>query len=108
MFLIGFYLLFYGRSAIDVTVFIAVFFISLLSLGSILTLFVSPNSSSLVIYSTFLFLLFISCLLGYSATKLIKGSIFFIGACNLFHNLVFGIMLGIMLSTTFSKLFGIY
>lgn len=85
MFIIGFYLLFYGRSTIDITIFIAVFFVSLLIIGSLLTLLVSPNSSSLVIYSTFLFLLFFSCLLGYSATKLINISIFFIGACNLFY-----------------------
>lgn len=81
MFLVGFYLLFYGRSAIDITVFIAAFLVSLLTLGSIITLFVSPNSSSLVIYSTFLFLLFVSCLLGYSATKLIRISVFLVGAC---------------------------
>lgn len=81
MVIIGFYLMFYGRSTIDITVFLAATFIALALLGSILTLFVSPNSSTIVIYTSFLLLLFLSCMLGYAATKLITVSIFFIGAC---------------------------
>lgn len=77
--------MFYGRSAIDVTVFIAVMFNSVAAIASIFTLFISPNSSNLAIYSSFIFILFVSCLLGYMATKLISLSVFFIGACNYLH-----------------------
>jgi hypothetical protein len=61
-----------------------VFFISLAIFGGLLTLFVSPNSTSFTLYTAFIILLFISCLLGYLATKLINISIFFIGACTYF------------------------
>lgn len=108
MFLLGFYLLFYGRSALDVTVFIAVLLISLAALGSLLTLLISPNSSNITIYSCFLLLLFVSCLLGYLATKLISVSVFFVGACKCEINLVLGFIIGILVSSMFSKIFDIY
>jgi hypothetical protein len=50
-------------------------------LGSLLTLFISPDSSTITIYGSFIVLLFISCFIGYGATKLIGLSVFFIGAC---------------------------
>jgi hypothetical protein len=108
MFLLGFYLLFYGRSAVDITVFLAVFLISMIALGSLLTLFISPNSSNLTIYSSFLLLLFVSCLFGYGATKLIGVSVFFVGACNCIINLVLGLIIGLLVSSIFSKVFDIY
>jgi hypothetical protein len=49
-------------------------------LGAIFTLFVSPHSSTYVIYFSFLILLFISTLLAYGVTKLVAVSIFFVGA----------------------------
>lgn len=108
MFLLGFYLLFYGRSTIDITVFIAVMMISLATIGSLLTLFISPTSSTLVIYAAFIVLLFVSCLFGYMATKLINVSVFFVGACTIYFILVLGFIIGILVSSMFSKIFDIY
>ena len=76
----GLHLLFFGRVTIETTIFIAGFLIIFAVFGAIFTLFVSPYSSTFVIYFAFLFLLFISTLVAYGVTKLVGISIFFVGA----------------------------
>jgi hypothetical protein len=42
-----------------------------------------PDSSTIAIYFSLLFILFLSTLIAYGLTKLVNVSIFFIGACKL-------------------------
>lgn len=86
LFVLGFQLLFYGLLMINVTVFIAGYFISFAILGGIFTVFLGPNSSSIEVYFSLLFILLSSTLIAYGLTKLINVSIFFIGACT--YNLI--------------------
>lgn len=81
---LGLYMLFYGRVAIEVTVFAAAFFLSLAVVGAIFTVLVSPYSSTFTMYFSFLLLLTICTLLGYLATRLINVSILLVGACTPF------------------------
>lgn len=74
-------MLFYGLLMINLTVFIAGYFISFAILGGIFTVFLGPNSSSIAVYFSLLFILLASTLIAYGLTKLINVSIFFIGAC---------------------------
>ncbi len=71
---------------INVTVFIAGYFISFAIYGGIFTVFLGPDSSSIAVYFSLLFILLASTLSAYGLTKLINVSIFFIGACNLKFN----------------------
>jgi hypothetical protein len=80
----GFNMLFYGLLMINLTVFIAGYFISFAILGGIFTVFLTPDTSSITVYFSLLFLLLASTLIAYGLTKLINVSIFFIGACNNF------------------------
>lgn len=89
LFIIGFQMLFYGLLMINVTVFIAGYFISFAILGGIFTVFLGPNSSSIAVYFSLLFILLASTLIAYGLTKLINVSIFFIGACNLLNLIKF-------------------
>lgn len=83
LFVLGVYLLFYGRVTLEMTVFVATFFISMAVVGSIFTLFVSPYSSTFRMYFFFLLLLIICTLIGYGAIRLINVSILFVGASKL-------------------------
>jgi hypothetical protein len=83
LFLLGFQLLFYGLMMINLTVFIAGYFISFAIYGGIFTVFLGPDSSSIAVYFSLLFILLASTLTAYGLTRLINLSIFFIGACNL-------------------------
>ena len=85
MFALGFQLLFYGLLMINVTVFIAGYFISFAIYGGIFTVFLGPDSSTIVVYFSLLFILLASTLTAYGLTRLINVSIFFIGACNLIN-----------------------
>ena len=87
VFLLGFQLLFYGLLMINVTVFIAGYFISFAIYGGIFTVFLGPDSSSIAVYFSLLFILLASTLSAYGLTKLINISIFFIGAC-IYLNLI--------------------
>ena len=78
---IGAYLLFYGRETIVVTVFFASFFIVFGILGALSTVFISPYSSTFVVYFSFLLILFLSTIAAYLVTKILNISVFFIGAC---------------------------
>ncbi len=82
MIVLGLHLLFFGRATIETTIFVAGFLICFAVLGSIFTLFVSPYSSTFIIYFAFLILLFASTMLAYGITKLVNVSIFFVGASN--------------------------
>lgn len=82
LFVLGLHLLFFGRTTIETTIFIASFLIIFAVLGAIFTLFVSPYSSTFVIYFAFLMLLFTSTIMAYGVTKLVGLSIFFVGASN--------------------------
>ena len=77
-------MLFYGLLMINLTVFIAGYFISFAILGGIFTVFLTADSSSIAVYFSLLFLLVASTLIAYGLTKLINVSIFFIGACKNF------------------------
>lgn len=81
LFLLGFQLLFYGLLMINVTVFIAGYFVSFAIYGGIFTVFLGPDSTSIAVYFSLLFILLASTLTAYGLTKLINVSIFFIGAC---------------------------
>ena len=81
LFVIGVQSLFFGRITIEISLFFAAFFICLLILGAILTVFIGPNSSTVTIYFSFLLLLAIATLISYGITKLVDISLFFIGAC---------------------------
>lgn len=81
LFVLGLYMLFYGRVTIEVTIFVGIFFISFAVVGSIFTLFVSPYSSTFVMYFSFLLLVTICTLISYGVTRLVNLSLFFVGAC---------------------------
>ena len=80
--IVGFQMLFFGLVMIQVTIFIAAYFLSFVVLGAIFTLILGPDSSLIAIYFSLLLILFVSTLLGYGSTKLVGTSIFFVGACN--------------------------
>ena len=77
-------MLFYGLLMLNVTVFIAGYFISFALLAAIFTVFLGPTSSSIAVYFSLLFILLTSTLIAYGLTKLISISIVFIGACKPF------------------------
>lgn len=78
---VGFHSLFFGRIALETTIFIAGFFVCLAILGSLLTVFIGPNSKPFVVYLSFILLLFACTLLSYGITRLVDISLFFVGAC---------------------------
>lgn len=84
MVLLGLHLLFFGRTAIETTIFIAGFLIILALLVAISTIFISPYSSTFVIYFAFLLILFLSTIVAYGVTKLVNVSLFFVGASKIF------------------------
>lgn len=104
-------MLFYGLLMINLTVFIAGYFISFAILGGIFTVFLGPNSSSISVYFSLLFILLASTLIAYGLTKLINLSIFFIGACNHIiiknYYIVFGLIVGALVNTLFCGIFSV-
>src|SRR5690606_32000314 len=70
LFVLGFQMLFYGLLMINVTVFIAGYFISFAILGGIFTVFLGPDSSSIAVYFSLLFILLASTLIAYGLTKI--------------------------------------
>ena len=94
-------MLFYGLLMINLTVFIAGYFISFALLAAIFTIFLGPNSSSIAVYFSLIFILLASTLIAYGLTKLINISIFFIGACTIMFILVFGLIIGALTNTIF-------
>jgi hypothetical protein len=101
-------MLFFGILMTNLTIFFASYFISFAILGGISTAFLGPQSSRLAIYFTLLFILFLSTLFAYGLTRLVNVSVFFIGACIIYFNLVFGLILGALINSIFCKLTGIY
>lgn len=81
---IGFHSLFFGRIALEITIFTAGFFVCMAILGSLLTVFIGPNSKPFVVYLSFILLLLVCTLLSYGITRLVDISLFFVGACTYF------------------------
>jgi hypothetical protein len=64
-------------------IFIAAYFLSFAVLTMVATAFLRADSSTLAIYFCLLAILFLSTLIAYGLARLVKVSIFFIGACKL-------------------------
>ena len=79
--IIGFVMLFFGILMTHLMIFITAYMLSFAALATLFTAFLRPDSNTLEIYFALLFILFASTLIAYSMTKLVKVSIFFIGAC---------------------------
>jgi hypothetical protein len=82
LFVVGFIMLFFGILMTHLMIFIAAYFLSFAVLLGIFTAFLRPDSSTIAIYFSLLFILFLSTLIAYGLTRLVNVSIFFIGACN--------------------------
>lgn len=81
LFVVGFIMLFFGILMTHLMIFIAAYFLSFAVLLGIFTAFLRPDSSTVAIYFSLLFILFLSTLIAYGLTKLVNVSVFFIGAC---------------------------
>lgn len=81
IFVLGFIMLFYGILMTHLMIFLTSYFVSFAVIGGIFTTFLGPESSRLAIYFSLLFILFLSTLVAYGLTRMVKVSIFFIGAC---------------------------
>lgn len=74
-------MLFFGILMTHLMIFLAAYFLSFAVLTGIFTAFLGPESSTLAIYFSLLFILFLATLIAYGLTRLVNVSIFFIGAC---------------------------
>jgi hypothetical protein len=101
-------MLFFGVLMTHLMIFIAAYFLSFAVLTMISTAFLRPDSSTLTIYFALLIILFLSTLIAYALTRLVKVSIFCIGACKSQYYLVFGFILAAIVNSIFSKVFDIY
>lgn len=81
LFVMGFIMLFFGILMTHLMIFIAAYFLSFAVLMGVATAFLTPESSTIAIYFALLFILFLATLIAYALTRLVKVSIFFIGAC---------------------------
>lgn len=100
--------LFFGRAMLVVTIFVAGYFITFVILAAISSLFLKPTTSSIIVYFSLLFVLFLCTVVAYGCTKLIKFSIFLIGACIFDCYLGLGFIVGALVNSIFSKMFDIY
>lgn len=81
LFIVGFVMLFFGVLMTHLMIFITAYFLSFAVLTGIFTAILRPDSSTLAIYFSLLLIMFLSTLIAYGLTRLVKVSIFFIGAC---------------------------
>ena len=81
LFVVGFIMLFYGILMTHLMIFIAAYFLSFAVLLGLFTTFLRPDSSTVAIYFSLLFILFLSTVVAYGLTRLVNVSILFIGAC---------------------------
>lgn len=79
--IVGFIMLFFGVLMTHLMIFIAAYFLSFAVLTLIASTFLRPDSTTIMIYFALLIILFLSTLIAYSLTKLVRVSIFCIGAC---------------------------
>lgn len=75
-------MLFYGILMTHLMIFLTSYFLTFAVLASILSAFLTPESSRIAIYFSLLLIIFLSTLVAYGLTKLVNVSVFFIGACN--------------------------
>jgi hypothetical protein len=81
LFVVGFIMLFFGILMTHLMIFITAYFLSFAVLMGVVSAFLRPDSSTIAIYFALLFILFLATLIAYSLTRLVKVSVFFIGAC---------------------------